>query len=285
MDPVCTMLDFLDPSKLLSHWAGCEEPPGSDVVYLGLNDPVTDGEAKGLPEGATVCDGSEKQGTIKSADGKKDLDLRKEGDVNTFLKESGVDKLREKPDGTMETEAERDKRMEQLEAVFLGEKKDGKRVGTGMDPNSRDEMAEFIQTLQKVENGEMDMKRLVISGHHYPDEMGIHGTGPKDSGMRFSQLQTVLDNFKGAQGGVEHLMLSACNTENGYKAQDDLYQHLLPNLETVWGYNGYAPSLGPDVRNNSAAHIAAWDAATRSEDPHAVRDEAKTRVNAAVHEY
>ena len=170
--------------------------------------------------------------------------------------------------------------MAALEAVFLGDLKDGKRVANGMHKGSKDEMAELIQTLQKVENGEIDMKRLIISGHHYPWEQGIHGTDGDGTGIRYDHLQKVLGQFGHAQHGVEDLMFSACNTVNGVSAQNERYLSLFPGVESVWGYNGIAPGPGADPTNSSPAHIKAWDEASRGDDPQAVREESQRRFRA-----
>ncbi len=256
--------------------------PGSDLVYLGLNDPSRAAEIAALPEGATIVDGSKKQGTVMSADGKRELDLTKEADVQQFLSEAGVGAQRKNADGGVETEEQAKERMRALEAVFLGQEKNGKRVTSGMSVSARDEMAELIQTMQKVENGELDMKRLIISGHHYIGEQGIHGPS---GGMTFANLSAVMQHFTGARDGVDDLMLSACNTVNGNQAHDATYKKLFPGLETAWGYNGIAPAPGEDKKNSSPAHIAAWEAASRGTEPQAIQAEARERFRAKVAAY
>ena len=60
---------------------------------------------------------------------------------------------------------------------------------------------------------------------------------------------------------------------------------LFPGLETAWGYDGIAPAPGQDPRNSSPAHIAAWEQASRGNDPSAVQDQARQRFRAKVATY
>lgn len=240
-----------------------------DVVYLGINDAVTDEEVAALPAWAAVCDGSDKQGTVKSVDGKRDLSLEKPEDIERFLDDAGVSTPRTKPDGSTESKEEVAERMKALQGVMMG-------AGT----NSRDQLAEFVQTVQRVERGEIDMERLVLSGHHHTGEGFIYGNGS----VSYAQLKGIMEQFPEARSGVKDLMLSACNTVKG-GAHDDIYRDIFPNLESAWGYNGIAPSIGADPKNTSPKHIEAWDAASRGDDPSAVVAASKDKLNAKVAVY
>jgi hypothetical protein len=241
-----------------------------DTVYLGVNDPVTQAESEALPSWAAVCDGSEKRGTVRSADGTRDLALEKPEDVTRFLEDAGVAAPRKKADGTEETPQEVEARVKALQGVMMSN-------GLG----TRDELAELVQTVQRVERGELDMERLVMSGHHFTGGGDIHGG---DGGITFAQLKGVMEQFPQARGGVKDLMLSACNTIKGGK-HDEMYRDIFPNLETTWGYDGIAPSVGSDPKNTSPLHIEAWEQASRGDDPQAVADEAKDKLNAKVKVY
>jgi hypothetical protein len=241
-----------------------------DTVYLGLNDLTVREETDALPAWASICDGSDKRGTVRSVDGKSDLAIEKPEDVKRFLTDAGVATARQKPDGTTESPKEVEARMTALQGVMMSSG-----VGT------RDELAELVQTVQKVERGEIDMERLVISGHHHKWEPGIHGD---DGQISYAQLKGVMEQFPQARAGVKDLMLSACNTIKG-KEHDKQYQDIFPNLESTWGYDGIAPSTGTDPKNTSPLHIEAWEAASRGDDPNRVVDAAKDKLNAKVATY
>jgi hypothetical protein len=155
----------------------------------------------------------------------------------------------------------------------------GVMMSSGM--GTRDQLAEFVQTMQRVERGEIDMERLVISGHHHTGESNIYGG---QGGITYAQLEGIMGQFPEARAGVKDLMLSACNTVKGGQ-HDEVYQKIFPNLETTWGYSGIAPSVGTDPKNTSPKHIEAWEKASRGDDPEAVSQEAKDKLNAKVATY
>jgi hypothetical protein len=247
------------------------------VVYLGINSQSREAEKQvfaGEP-GATTVTGSgtnaAMQGKIMAADGKTALDLAKEVDLQRFLKESGTGAIRTDTDGNpLETPEQAKARLDQLEALFLGTKgATGARTG-GLDPRMRDEMAQFVQVLQKVEQGDLGMDRLVMSGHHRSSEKRLYSEGTRE-GVSFQQLQTLMEQFPEARAGVDDLMLSACNTLNSSAAEKQ-YKDIFPDLDTVWGYR-YTQS--PGVAQGSQDHIKAFLEASQGSDPERVRQAAQ----------
>lgn len=187
------------------------------------------------------------QGKTMSADGKTLLDLNNEKDVDKFLEESGIGgQLNGETDNTAG-----EARLAAVKKMFS----EG-----GFMPGVRDEMAQFVQVLKKVQNGEMKMDRLVMSGHSTGD--WVYSEAEGSPGVTFEQMKQLMDIFPSAQKGVEDLMLSACHTlekedpKTGYGKTETgaQYKEMLPNLQTVWGYN----KQSPDYRTGSVDEIKAW---------------------------
>jgi hypothetical protein len=290
-------------APMMGHWAEEEEPelaparqtpPKSDkesVVYLGINDASREAEKKAFSgmKDATVLTGAgtdkEMQGKTLAADGETVLDLSKEEDVQQFLKEAGVGKIRTDEEGApIESAAEAKKRMGSLEDIFLGARgEDGERKG-GLDVGVRDEMAQFVQTLQKVEQGEMSMDRVVMSGHSSGN--WVYSEAEGSPGVTFDHMGQIMNQFPQAQAGVEDFMLSACHTLEKQDHMDNRdgaqYQDIFPNLTNVWGYNGYSPNY----KQGSVQHIRNWLKASEGDDTKRIQDMAKrTKQNAAVKVY
>jgi hypothetical protein len=273
-----------DAMRMSPHGNLAEEPRGyENVVYLGLNDASRETERKVFTgaDHATVLTGAGKdaamQGKTLAADGKTVLDLTKEEDVQTFLKEAGVGARRVGIDGKpTETKAQADARLAALEAMFLGKKKDGKRDGSGLDVGVRDEMADFLRHVQKVENGEAFMDRLILSGHSGGGHVYSEAEG--SPGLGFRQLGQLMKHFPKARNGVEDLMLSACHTlEEGYNTKGGAqYRDIFPFLRSTWGYDG----TSPDYKQGSDRHIRAWLNASKGNDPTEVKKATAGRIHA-----
>jgi hypothetical protein len=264
-----------------------ETPGGPEgVVYLGLNDESRDTEAKTFNgvRNAHVVPGhgpdSEMQGKMMSTDGETALDLASEGDLTRFLRETGVAAMRTDADGNaLETKEQAADRLAALQSLFLGQVgEDGERTG-GLPEDVRDEMAGLVQTLQRVEQGEMRMDRMVISGHSFGDSVW---SGVSGNDVSFAQFGELMAQFPQAQSGVEDLMLSACHTlENGDVVDNrdgQQYRDIFPELDSVWGYNGYSPNY----EQGSPRHIRNWLRASAGNDPNAVRRAARAQGGAAT---
>jgi hypothetical protein len=258
------------------------------VVYLGINSAARETEKRAFAgqKNATLVTGSgeneEMQGKTMAADGETVLDLSKEEDVKRFLRESGAGAVRKDEDGNpLETTREAMARMENLEDLFLGSKHESGIRLHGLDPNIRDEMAQFVQVLQKVEQGEMSMDRLVMSGHHTESGQRVyseHGGG----GVDFYQMERLMAQFPQARAGVEDLMLSACNTLNTPHAEQT-YKDIFPELSTVWGYKD---GQSPAYNQGSVGHIVNFLQASQGDRPALVPATARaTGVNAYAKMY
>jgi hypothetical protein len=199
------------------------------------------------------------QGKTMSADGKSLLDLNNEKDVDKFLEESGIGgQLKGETDG-----AAGKARLEAVKKMFS----EG-----GFQPGVRDEMAQFVQVLKKVQNGEMKMDRLVMSGHSTGE--WVYSEAEGNPGVTFEQMKQLMDIFPSAQKGVEDLMLSACHTlekedpKTGYGNTETgaQYKDMFTNLQTVWGYNKQSPSY----QTGSIDEIKTWLKASQGHDKGAV---------------
>lgn len=260
-------------------------PPRESVVYLGINDASRETEKKVFQgmDNATVITGSGKDKSMQGKtwsrtpgpDGKPVLlDLSNESDLEQYLTEAGVGNQRKDAEGNAsETEEDAKARMEKMKDLFLGGKdENGQRQG-GISAGARDEMVQFVDVLQKVENGEMTMDRLVMSGHSTGD--WVYSEAEGNPGVTFAQMTNLMQMFPKAQGGVQDLMLSACHTledsQWGDTRKGEQYKEMFPQLQSVWGYNGTSPSW----KQNSSGHIQAWMNATEGNDLDKIRATAK----------
>jgi hypothetical protein len=117
---------------------------------------------------------------------------------------------------------------------------------------TKDELAQFVQVLHQVEQGQVLMKRLCMSGHSW----GASIWGDDNGTVTFDHLAKLAPIFPIAFGQVEDLMFSACNTGQIGKLQQ--YHAMFPNLKTVWAYADYSPS-GSGARK----HIKEWERTSR----------------------
>jgi hypothetical protein len=258
------------------------------VVYLGINAASREHESKVFKgmDNATVLKGSgtdeKMDGKTMSSDGKTVLDLSKEEDLTRYLGEVGVGNVRTDRNGqATETDEDAAARMAAMQNLFLGQKgEDGTRSG-GLPEGIRDEMAQFVQVLQGVETGERTMDRLVMSGHSTGE--WVYGEQDGNPGVTFEQMGQLMGQFPKAQAGVEDFMLSACHTLEKQPQLDNRdgaqYQDIFPNVESVWGYNGFSPSW----KQGSAQHVASWLKASQTDDLDLMKKSAKqTGQNATV---
>ena len=258
------------------------------VVYLGLNAASREAESKVFKgmENATVLNGSgqnqKMDGKTMAADGETVLDLSKEEDLRRYLDEVGIGQVRLGENGRpSESRDDAAARTEAMVDLFLGARgEQGVRRG-GIPEGSRDEMAGFVDVLQGVESGERTMDRLVMSGHSTGE--WVYGEQEGNPGVTFAQMAQLMGQFPKAQAGVEDFMLSACHTLEKQPHLDnrsgEQYQDIFPNVESVWGYNGFSPSW----KQGSVQHVKKWLEASQTDDLDLLKKSAKqTGQNATV---
>jgi hypothetical protein len=120
---------------------------------------------------------------------------------------------------------------------------------------TRDELAQLIGVLYRVETGQSLMKRVVLSGH----SGGTAIEGDDAAKIYFSHLTGLNKVFPIAFAQVEDVMVSACNT--GHTKRLEQYRKMFPNLKTIWAYAGYSPSGTSST--GSPHHMKKWDRGTR----------------------
>jgi hypothetical protein len=289
-----------DAAPVFSHFAEPNVAPEPErggkngeesVVYLGLNAASREAESKVFKgmDNATVINGSGKDdsmdGKVMSSDGKTVLDLSNEAHLQKYLSEVGVGNVRTDEQGhATESKEDAAQRMQTMQNLFLGTPDEkGARQG-GLPEGIRDEMAGFVKVLQGVETGERTMDRLVMSGHSTGE--WVYGEQEGNPGVTFAQMAQLMGQFPKAQGGVEDLMLSACHTLEKQPDRDtrggEQYQEMLPNVESVWGYNGFSPSW----KQGSVQHVKNWLKASQTDDLDLLKKNAKqTGQNATVKTY
>jgi hypothetical protein len=129
------------------------------------------------------------------------------------------------------------------------------------DPAARDTLGELMRWMNRAENGEIVLDRLVLSGHSEGFEFWGDTTRhskQQPGKLIFEQdLQNVTSAFPGAARQVRSIMFSACETVGAVQTVIDLF----PGVESVWSYAGFSP----DVAVGSATHIQTWTRATEGE--------------------
>ncbi|MEL7355577.1 MAG: DUF4157 domain-containing protein [Cyanobacteria bacterium J06560_6] len=121
------------------------------------------------------------------------------------------------------------------------------------DREFREQMADLTQMFRSAELGHIKLDRLVLSGHHVEGEMW----GDAETSGSFvlnTDLKNLSKAFPSAARQVEDLMLSACNSKNQVK----LLRQLFPQLQSIWVYEGYSPS----IKQGSPKHISNWEKKT-----------------------
>jgi hypothetical protein len=285
VDPSAVPNQSIDPDAGPPNMVTVKKSDGpGKLVYLGLSDVSRPAESAALaddPNAVIVPPAStdpEMKNKIMSTDGKTKLDLTKEEDVQKFLSETGVDKRKVDENGKpLETQEEAAKRMENMQDLFLGSKnKDGVRQADGIDPAARAQTANFVQTLQSVEQGDMNMDRLVISGHNATGDKFYNEAGAQ-GGVSYKQMNELMSQFPQAQGGVQDLMMSACHTLDGAygTAGGAAYRKMFPNLESAWGYNGQSPGSVGKSSHTSATAVKKFAEASEGNDPEMIKQAAK----------
>ena len=131
----------------------------------------------------------------------------------------------------------------------------------------REQMADMMRMFQAAQAGQFKLERLVLSGHHSGGEMWGETADDErlSSFVPERDLANLAKTFPKAAAQIQDVMFSACNT----REQVALCQRLFPNLQSVWAYEGFSPSID----QGSARHIKKWEKTTREEDVPAKKDE------------
>lgn len=127
------------------------------------------------------------------------------------------------------------------------------------DEDTRNEIAAVVSAYSRAERGEINIERVVISGHHYEDDDEIWGDG--GASMNLSMMAQLAQIFPASAGGVKDMGFSACNT---LVDADDLavVKSMFPALDTAWGYKDTCPGTW----NGAIEHLKKWEKATRGND-------------------
>jgi RHS repeat-associated protein len=126
------------------------------------------------------------------------------------------------------------------------------------DEDTRDEIAAVISAYSRAERGEINLERVVISGHHYEDDDEIWGDG--GASMKLSDLGQLARIFPAAAGGVRDMGFSACNTLVD-EGDLDVVKSMFPALDTAWGYKDTCPGTW----TGAIEHLKNWEKATRGQ--------------------
>lgn len=122
----------------------------------------------------------------------------------------------------------------------------------------REQLADIMRWFDKAERGDINLDRLVLSGH----SNGVELWGESQVG-RESQPGTMLIDrdlagiakvFPKAAAQVEDIMFSACFSINAVL----LVIKVFPNLKTAWSYSNFSPN----VEQGSPEHVAEFTRAT-----------------------
>ena len=121
-------------------------------------------------------------------------------------------------------------------------------------PRGRGEIAALAKQWAAAYHGEPIPQRLVLSGHG--DGAKVFETEGDE--LSRSDVLALARAMPGAAKHIRHVHVAAC--QHGYEPRTEPYFEAFPNLRSVWGYAGFAPS-GATAR----VHQARWERATRSD--------------------
>ncbi|HJP65840.1 MAG TPA: hypothetical protein VKA30_06000, partial [Actinomycetota bacterium] len=126
-------------------------------------------------------------------------------------------------------------------------------------PSVRDALAELMRWMNRAEDGEIILDRLVLSGHSNGFELwgtGVPGSKQHPGVLVVEQdLTNVAAAFPNAAGQVRSIMFSACETVGAVET----VVRVFPNVDSVWSYAGFSP----DVDSGSSEHVQGWEQATK----------------------
>lgn len=129
------------------------------------------------------------------------------------------------------------------------------------DPHIRDQLADLMRWFASAERGEIELERLVLSGHSNGVELWGEAEANAESkpGTMVVErdLATLAAVFPTATAQVQDIMFSACFSINAV----ELVIRIFPNLRTCWSYSKFSP----DIAGGSGGHIAAWSRATEGQ--------------------
>jgi len=126
----------------------------------------------------------------------------------------------------MELGMPEEKSQELVDAVL----KDGKGNWTGLDSGdgATNELIQFAMAMHRAEEGEIDVKTVVFSGHHWDEDnrpgqgQGIWGEVPgqghtyddTEDYFSLSDVKNMKDVFPAAFGQVKSVQIAACNSDS-----------------------------------------------------------------------
>ncbi|MAQ18033.1 MAG: hypothetical protein CMN30_24950 [Sandaracinus sp.] len=127
-------------------------------------------------------------------------------------------------------------------------------VLAGTSSRGRGEIAALARQWAGAYHGQPIPERLVLSGHG-DGEVVFETNGDR---IARADVLALARAMPGAAKHLRHVHVAAC--QHGYEPRTEPYFDAFPNLRSVWGYAGFAPS-GATAR----AHQARWERATRSD--------------------
>lgn len=226
-----TRLDagFAPPRSIdedLAQFARNAKPTNDDVLYLGINGKSAAAESRALGAVARV----------------RTLDL---GEGNT-IERNGTRYDLTTLDGVRAFAATLRLGAAKSEAIAT-------LIARGA-PADRSALAAIAAAWAPAERGASVPSRLVVSGHSNGE--WVFGGGPA---VKLGDLRELAKLLPAAARQVEDIHLSACSTSGAPGEKRASWTESFPNLHTVWGYAGAAPSP-------AGAHLQAWATKTRGRD-------------------
>ena len=199
-------------------------PANDDVAFVGLNpSAATEMAAVGRRARVVPLGSSAFDETAVRIDGRLH-DLTNAADIRSFVSTLGLER----------------ERAERVVAAI-----------EHADHAGRDDLARIAAAWAPAERGATIPSRLVLSGH--ASGTGVHGTGGTVSNAALGRLAAAMPN---AATQIEDLAVSAC--WSGAERKVEQWRSVFPRLQTLFGYDGAAPSQG-----GAARHLVLWERATR----------------------
>jgi hypothetical protein len=135
----------------------------------------------------------------------------------------------------------------------------------------RDELGQVARVLKWSDDGKLDVRRIVLSGHF--DPVGVRGNQygdrpPHNGTLALSTLRALVASFPVAAAKVRHLMVAACwSAGDSADATLARYKAVFPSLRSVTGYRNKAPRSGRGAERD----LRRWARATSSNSDAALR--------------
>jgi hypothetical protein len=211
-------------------------PVQDTIMFLGMGQyarhEVSDLRSHGVNVTAALDTGHDEDMADKIEVGGELYDLNTEAGVDGFLGSIGVS----------------GEKAAELKEILQADN------GWGAE-DSRDEIAQVIHAFARAERGDINMDRMILSGH----SVGTSMWGDENGDFSFDTLEAIAGAFPKASANMEDLMIAGCYA--GTERNVDRFRDMFPKLKSFWAYGKSAPGTWTGAK----IHNAIWEKETRGD--------------------